>query len=195
MKRVGTLPRRGATLIELLLALSIVAALLAATAAAVHAAFRAYQVNQEQSSLIQRARIAMDRLTTVIRTTKDHSPDNPGAASQFTAGRIVTDTGIALFDINNVETRFRYDALTHRILAIVGGKTYVLLNGVDLFQVTFEPMRSAESLRTGGPYDLLQRATILITVRTNSDTNAPSETTNTMTLSLSASAMPRRNTW
>jgi len=195
LKRIRPSHRRGVALLELLISLSIGATLLLATAAAVNAAFIAYQTNQEQSSLLQRARIAMERITTVIRTTSAHNPDSLTAANLFKAGQVVTDTGIDLFDVNNVETVFRYDPADKQILAIVGGKTYVLLNGVEAFQVKMEPMRSAESLRTGGGYDLLQRATILITVRTNADTNAAIETTNRQTVSLSASAMPRPNTW
>jgi Tfp pilus assembly protein PilE len=187
--------RRGAALLELLIALSIGATLLLATAAAVNAAFVAYQTNQEQSSLLQRSRIAMERITTVIRTTKAHNPDSLSAASLFKAGQTVTDTGIDLFDVNDVETIFRYDPTNKQILAIIGGNTYVLLNSVELFQIKLEPMRSAESLRTGGPYDLLQRATILITVRTSNTTNASIETTGRQQVTLSASVMPRPNTW
>jgi len=187
--------RRGAALLELLIAMSIGATLLLATAAAVNAAFVAYQTNQEQSSLLQRTRIAMERITTVIRTTKAHNPDSLSAATLFKSGQTVTDTGIDLFDVNDVETIFRYDPTNKQILAIIGGNTYVLLNSVELFQIKLEPMRSAESQRTGGPYDLLQRATILITVRTSNSTNASIETTGRQRLSLSASVMPRPNTW
>lgn len=195
MKRRSITRPHGLTFLELMIAMSITAMLLLATAVAVDASFKAYQVNQEQSSLLQRARVAMDRLTTVIRTTKDHLPDTPAVASQFTIGQICTDTGIDLFDNNNVETIFRYDPTNKRVLAIVGGTTNVLLNGVQAFQIKFEPMRSANSIRTGGGYDLLERATILVTVRTNSDTNVSSETTGTQTVTLSASVMPRRNVW
>jgi prepilin-type N-terminal cleavage/methylation domain-containing protein len=187
--------RRGVTILELLIALAISAMLLVATAVAVDASLRAYQANQEQSSLMQRARIAIDRITTVIRTTKAHQPDSSSAASSFAVGATVTDIGIDLFDTNNVETIFRYDAPTQRILAIVGGKTYVLASGVTAFSIKMEPMRSAESIRTGGGWDLLQRATISLTVKTTGNTATSSETTNTQAITLSASVMPRPNTW
>lgn len=186
---------RGLALVEILMSLSITAMLLVATATAVDASFRAYRINQEQSTLVQRARVAMDRLTTVIRVTKDHAPDTPAAASAFVGGQVVTDTGLDLFDNNGVETIYRFDPANQRILAIVGGKTYVLLNGVVLFQLKLEPMRSPTSLSTGGGYDLLERATITLKIRTNSLTSAPSETTNTQTVTLTASVMPRRNVW
>ena len=186
---------RGLAYVELMIALAIGSMLLIATAVATDASFRAYQVNQEQSSLLQRARIAMERMTTVIRTTGMQYPDSLTAQSQFASGSIVDDTGIDIVDDSGVQTAFRYDPANQRLLAVVGAQTNVLLNGVTSFQVTLEPMRSATSLRTGGPYDLLQRATIVLTVRTNSLTNAGSETTGTQTITLSGSAMPRRNAW
>lgn len=194
-KAPGPRARHGVTLLELLLALSISAVLLVATAVATDASFRAYQTNQEQSTLLQRSRIAIDRLTTIIRTTKDHLPYSTTAAANFKSGQTVSDIGIDLFDVNGVETDFHYDAPTQRILAVVGGKTYVLASGVTAFSIKMAPMRSANSLRTGGAWDLLQRATISMTVRTGGNTSTASETTNTQTVTLSASVMPRRNTW
>jgi prepilin-type N-terminal cleavage/methylation domain-containing protein len=94
--------RRGVTILELLIALSISALLLLATAVAVDASVRAYKNNQEQSSLIQRSRIAIDRLTTVIRTTKDHQPYSATAASGFKNGQVVSDIGVDLFDVNGL---------------------------------------------------------------------------------------------
>jgi prepilin-type N-terminal cleavage/methylation domain-containing protein len=187
--------RRGLTFVELLIALAISAILLTATAVCTDASFRAYQVNQEQSTLIQRARIALNRMTTVIRTTTAHSPDSPVPASLFASGQTVTDTGIDLYDDTATLTIFRYDAANKRLLAIVGGKTFELLDGVQSFQIKLEPMRSPASIRTGGGWDLLMRATILMTIRSSVDSNAPGETTGTQVLAMSASVMPRRNVW
>lgn len=195
MKSARMTHRRGLAYLELMVAMAIGAMLLIATAVATDASFRAYQANQEQSSLLQRARIAMERLTTVIRTTSLQTPDSLSAGAQFSAGMTVNDTGIDVIDDSGVTTAFRYDQPNQRILAIVGAQTNVLLDGVTLFQVTLEPERSPNSIRTGGPYDLMQRATIVLTVRTNAQTNAGSETTGSQTVTLSGSVMPRRNTW
>ena len=181
----------GLSLVEVLIALGLSAMLLVATAVGVDASARAYQINQEQSLLIQRARIAMERMTTVIRTTHDHAPDSVAAAANFAKGQTVTDTGIDLFDTNNVETMFRYDAPGKRILAIIANNTYVLVDGVESFQITLEPMQSANSLRTGGGFDLLRRANITLAVR--NDALAPGQSG--QTIALSASVMPRQNTW
>ena len=183
---------RGQSMIELVIALAISALLLTATAVGVDASFKGYRINEEQSTLIHRARIAVERLTTVIRTTRDHAPDTATARASFAAGQTVTDSGIALFDNNNVQTIFRFDQPNSRVLAIVGGQTYVLADGVQKFQVKLEPMRSPESIRTGGGWDLLQRATITLTLIPDS-TVGPRLGGQLVTLT--ASVVPRRNVW
>ena len=70
-----------------------------------------------------------------------------------------------------------------------------MCDGVESFTVRMEPMRSAASIRTGGPWDLMKRATFLLTVKTTSDTAVKGEGIGHQTVTLSASVMPRRNTW
>lgn len=185
----------GLVLVELMIALSISAALLVATAWAVDASIRAYQINQEQSSLIQRARVALYHITTSIRTTDAHVPDSASARSDFTSGLVVTDTGISMYDLNNQVLTYRYDAINQRLLAITGGQTYTMAEGVTAFSVKMEPMRSDESARTGGAWDLLRRATITLSVRSNSKTTVAGDSTGQQVLTLSASTMPRQNAW
>jgi hypothetical protein len=51
-------------------------------------------------------------------------------------------------------------------------------------------------VKTGSQtYDLLMRATVLISVHTNSETSKTSETTGAQTITMSSSVMPRRNVW
>jgi prepilin-type N-terminal cleavage/methylation domain-containing protein len=156
--------RRGMGLVELLVSLAIAASLLTATGVALNASFAAYQVNQQQATLLQSTRLTMNRILSTIRRCKLHAPDTSSQATQFAIGATVTDTGIDMFDANDVETIYRYDAANKRILFIAGGTTHPLLEGVESFNVTLEPMRSAESVRTGGPWDLLRRATIWVSV-------------------------------
>jgi hypothetical protein len=187
--------RRGLVMVELMIALSISAALLVATAWALDASIRAYQINQEQSGLIQRARVALYHIITTIRTTDAHAPDSPTLRSDFSSGVIVTDGGITMYDLNNKVLTYRYDAANQRLLAITNGQTYTMAEGVTQFTVKMEPMRSDESVRTGGSWDLLRRATITIAVRTNSKTSVAGDTTNRQVITLSASTMPRQNAW
>ncbi len=88
--------RRGLGLPELMVALAISAALLTATAVAVDASFQAYGVNQTQSQLAQRARVAMHRIVSYVRATADHFPDNDGPYDQFVGGAVCTDTAIQM---------------------------------------------------------------------------------------------------
>lgn len=186
--------RRGVGLIELLVSLSIVASLLTATAVAVDAAFRAYTVNQEQAILLSKARVALALMTTHVRTTKLHAPDDATLRAQFATGLTVTDAGLAMYDADDQDIRFRYDAGNRRLLVVTPSGTHTLARGVEAFSVTMEPMRSAASVRTGGGWDLLKRATIQLTVRTTGSASA-GESSGTRTLTLSGSAMPRRNAW
>ena len=113
----------------------------------------------------------------------------------ITSGLVVTDTGISMYDLNNQVLTYRYDAINQRLLAITGGQTYTMAKGVTAFSVKMEPMRSDESVRTGGAWDLLRRATITLSVRSNSKTTVGGDSTGQQVLTLSASTMLRENAW
>ncbi len=187
--------RRGLGMVELMVSLAITSALLTATAVAVNASFKAYEINEEQSSLIQRSRIAMNHVLSVIRTCQAHSPDTTALATQFSSGLVVTDTGIDMYNASNSLIIFRYDSPNQRLLAITNGSVYTMAEGVTAFQVKMEPMRSLQSVKTGGPWDLLMRASVQITVKTNSKTSLSGETTGKQVVTLSGATMPRRNAW
>ena len=61
--------------------------------------------------------------------------------------------------------------------------------------VKMEPMKSAASIRAGGDYDLLRRATVLITLQTNGSFADINEVRDRQVVTLSSSVMPRRNAW
>ena len=187
--------RRGIGLIELLVALSISAALLTATAVAIDASFKAYAINQEQSDLTQRSRLAIYRMTTMIRQTKLHAPHTATLAGQFAGGATVTDSGIDMFDLNGQAITYTYDAANKQLLAVVGGTSHVMCDGVQAFTVRMEPMRSTDSIKTGGAWDLMRRASIVLTVKTTSHTSVEGEGVGKQTVTMSASVMPRRNAW
>src|SRR5213595_1529027 len=96
MRRMN-IKRRGVGLVELLLALSISAILLTATAVAVDASFKAYAANQEESSLLQQGRMALNRMVTSIRTSDSHAPNDAKLLTDFKSGLKTTGTGIAMF--------------------------------------------------------------------------------------------------
>ena len=187
--------RSGLGLAELMIALAISAALLTATAFALDTAIKAYRINLQQAALLQNARTAMNRILTTIRRTKLHAPDTAALRTQFAASTTVTGTAIDMFDANNNLLVFRYDTAAKCINLIANGVSHPLIHGVEDFSVTMKPMRSAASAKINGPWDLLERATMQITVRTADQNTMDVESPDSIQVTLSASVMPRRNTW
>ncbi len=66
--------RRGFSLVEMLMALAISAALLSASLAALDVSFKSYQTTTESASTHVVSRIVMHRLMTLIRTGKEFGP-------------------------------------------------------------------------------------------------------------------------
>ena len=186
---------RGVGLVELLIALTISASILGAVAVAMDASFKAYAINQQQAQLGQRARVVMHRLLTTVRQAREHQPVTASLVAQFSIGRNVTDTGLSLFTTEGTEISYFLDTDTNKLMMTVGGNDRVLLYGVTRFDVTFEPMRSASSIKTGGNYDLLKRATFVVTVASTDATTSIGEEQGAANFTLSSSVMPRRNVW
>ena len=191
-------PRRraGMAVIELLIALAIGSMVLVAVAYCVDSSFRAYSINQEQSDLMQRSRLAMHRILTAIRTTDAHFPVDPVAISGFKKGIVVTDKAIEMIDANERHVGFEFDPANGTLIATdKSGMEYVLLRGVEKFEIKFEPLKTQQALRAGGDYDRLLRATIRLTVKTAGNSVDVDETVGAQRVTLSSSAVPRRNVW
>ena len=186
---------RGLGLVELLVSLAISAALLTATAVALDASFKAYGANQEQATLTQRARLSLNRILTYIRTCETHQPHNATPRASFVAGAIVTDTGIDMLKDDGTAISFIYDSTNQQLQFKQGTTTAIMLNGVTSFSIKMEPMKSATNARSGGNYDLLMRATVLITLKTNAAVTGTGEDVGKQSLTISSSVMPRRNVW
>jgi type II secretory pathway pseudopilin PulG len=190
----GAARRGGITMVEMMLAVAISSTLLAAVGVAIDASFKANTVNLEQSSLTQKARLAMNRIITEIRTTTTHSPIDPTAQANFELGKIVTDTGIEMFvgddkALNIV--KYELDPAGKNIwYTAPNKKKYVAVTNVENFTIKFEPMKSQDAQQNGMPYDQVLRATILLTVKSEKNGTKDQET-----LTLSCSVMPRRNAW
>jgi hypothetical protein len=188
--------RKALAVVELLIALAISGMVLAAVAFALDACFRAYSINQEQSDLIQRSRLAMYRIITTIRTTNAHQPLTADSVTAFKAGLVVSDTGIAMIDEHDNPITYKFDSDNGQVLAVdAAGNEFVVLRGVRRFEIKFEPLRSQQSTRIGGPYDRLLRATVLITVHTTGQSVDIDETVAAQAVTLSTSVIPRRNIW
>jgi prepilin-type N-terminal cleavage/methylation domain-containing protein len=186
---------RGLGLIEMMLALAISASVLTAVATAIDVSFKSYAINQDNTVLMQRARLAMHRIANDIRTVALHQPDRGSTQyADFVGGKIVTVNDIFLYmDTNEAISEiihYSYDPTNKMILCVNSeGNEYVVARGVEAFSIKMEPMKSEKNIRQGGQFDLLMRATITLTVKT--DPNS----TNPQTVTLSTSVMPRRNVW
>lgn len=187
--------RRGVGLIELLVALAISAALLTATAVAIDASMKSYSINQEQASLMQRARLAMHRIQTYVRSCAEHGPVTDACRTQFASGLVVSDAGITMLDDDGRQIEFAFDPDGERLIASEDGTEHVLLRGVTAFEVTLEPIKSATAVKTGGQFDRLLRASIRLTVRSIGHAPDAGSAGLDQSLTFSASAMPRRNCW
>jgi len=167
-----------------MVSLVIVAGLLTATAVSVHASLQATRINSEQSEIMQAARLAVNRLVVSVRTTRAHAPTDSALAAQFASGTTVQAESMGMFDECGADVVYRYDRSTRCLMADINGTPHVLARGVQAFSIRMEPMRSAKSIRTGGGFDLLRRATMVITIA------GPSQS-----VTMSGAAAPRQNVW
>lgn len=126
-------------------------------------------VSIKDAVLSQRARLSLNRILTYIRTCEAHQPYTAEVTS-FVAGTIVTDIGIDMLRDDGTAVSFFYDSTTQQLKYKQGVNTAVLLNGVTAFTIKMEPMKSTANARSGGNYDLLMRATVLITLQTTDNT-------------------------
>lgn len=196
--------RRGVGLVELLVALAISAALLTSVAVAIDASFKAYAANQTDAQLMQRARLAINRMVAYIRSTTDHLPDDDDAQTAFENGLVTQASAIRMLlnDTSGVIFRQSGDELQMVPFTIAGnvlteGTARTLLKGVGAgdFRITFEPQRSAQAVKIGAKYDQLKRASISLTLRTHADTAVSGEQSDRGAVTLNMSVMPRRNIW
>lgn len=74
MQRATKTSRRGFSMVEVLISLTISATLLTATMAALNSSFKGYEVTSEGASTNVVARIVMQRLTAMIRTGDSFGP-------------------------------------------------------------------------------------------------------------------------
>jgi prepilin-type N-terminal cleavage/methylation domain-containing protein len=115
--------RRAFSLVEMLIAISISGAVLAATTVAFDAMFKVYDTATDSASNHVVARIAVNRMLGMIRTGTDFGPfpndvlnddANPLQADYFEfASRLDPDTG-AIEEITRVEFRFEGEAALNR---------------------------------------------------------------------------------
>ena len=183
--------RRGFTLVEVLMSIAIMSGLLIATAAAIGASTQAYRGNLASAEMLQHGRNAAMRMAAELRSGSNHAPTTAAKKTSYTAGSTVTDTGITFLDEGGRQITYRYDAAAQTVtLKIDAATPAILARGVQSFTVRMAPARSKQSIKTGGVYDELSRATITLTVAA---TGEYAENNNALTLTQSIT--PRARLW
>lgn len=205
MRRTSRRRHAGVGLVELLLALSITAALLTATASAIDASFTAYRVNQEQALLTQRARLGLNRIVQEIRLGVIHRPH--GTTYQYLlqhpttwpAVYQLTDTGIDLVNQSGKTISYYFQPGSNgqpgSLMCDDDGNSStqarVMIKGVSSFTIAMGFTR----VQHGSTYDLLRSATINMTLASTSDNQSGTESTLSQTMPISATVVPRQNVW
>ena len=182
--------RRGFSLIEMLVALSICSALLTATLVSLTASFRAYQSTTEQASTHVIGRVVMHRVMAMVRNGVGFGPlpDDPREKS------IATDEMTFLDDLDR-EITLRLDR-QHAILymQIDSGAEQVLLEGVKGPTDTDGSQLGAFQLEYENGSKLV-RASFDLTVEADDNAQLSIEGNDVVPIRLVGSTAPRRLVW
>lgn len=172
--------RRGFSLIEFLIAITISSTLLAATLSALDASFKSYKATTESASINVSTRLAMHRLTSLIRNGEEFGPypANPIATPQITSNTLEFTSMIKpdpnpanevkqIWSISRVAQTgdlgpYRLDAT---ITTQQGGVTL----GSPVTQTVMYRVKDAEFQLEYEPGPRLRRATIDLTVGARQD--------------------------
>lgn len=184
---------RGFNLIEMLIALTITATLLASVMVALHASFMAYQSTTEVASTHTISRLVMHRMLTLIRTGQEFGPFplNPQDS-------LIASNEIEFLTPNNDLIRLEWFATTDQTHPVANalytvindGVPYVMLEGV-IPQVDGAGFPVPPFTLEYGLGRKLHRATIDITVVPDDNMSVTIDGDNQQQIRLVASAMPR----
>ena len=182
--------RRGFSLIEMLVALSICSALLTATLVSLHASFRAYQSTTEQASTHIVGRVVMHRVMALVRNGVGFGPlpEDPRDNS------IATDEMTFLDDLDR-EITLRLDRANSILFMQVGTSAeQVLLEGVRGPIDTDGTQLGAFQLEYENGVKLL-RASFDLTVAADDSAQLAIEGDDVVPIRLIGSTAPRRIIW
>lgn len=189
--------RRGFNLVEMLIALSISAALLTAVMVALNASFMAYQMTTETASTHTIGRLTMHRMLTLIRTGRNFGPFPVNPVDSFVTSHFIefeTQDGQQMM-LEWVENEERLDVVVFDPGSGVEIVRQPLLEGVvanvDPITGIAVPAFTLEFERGR----LLYRATIDLTIRPDDNMSVSLDGDNQQTIRLVASAMPRTATY
>jgi prepilin-type N-terminal cleavage/methylation domain-containing protein len=184
----------GLSLIELLVALPIVAMLLTATAVAIDASFKAYASAAEQASTQAATRMVTHRLLTMLRTSTAHGPllpDGSATPPVTLVGDTIYSSYIELLDPNGDIIRVEYRAADQELWMIRDPGTpsavaQPIIGGVTNAQFLLNRRYNNEGLL------VLNRGIIDFTVQPGADATLSIEHGPPVPVRMIASTMPRK---
>lgn len=219
MIRPSTNGRRGISLVEVMIGLTITAMLMAAVTQAVKASFDGFRINQSQAMLTMRARVVLMRIIDQIRANGEQTPMHPTSAYTNSGTPMVRqsdgtggDTGIIVTvpqpdGITSIDFTYSWDAPSQQLQmtravynitnpaapVLVSTSTQVLMHGVTDFNVSMWPGKDTRALIPPTTYNIMLRATIVLSVVDTTPRMGASGSPSSITVS--GSAAPRQNAW
>jgi prepilin-type N-terminal cleavage/methylation domain-containing protein len=185
--------RRGFSIIEILLALSITSILLTALFVSLDASFRAYQATAESASRHTIARLTMHRLMGMIRTGTEFGP----FPSNVITDPIIESTWFEFRAPTGQVIRIEYKEIEEALYAVIepgtmNEQTELLLTGViPQYDGNMQLIPPFTLHYQRGP--LLYRATIDLLIGEDEAIDLAIEGSDVPPIRLIASAMPRNN--
>jgi prepilin-type N-terminal cleavage/methylation domain-containing protein len=181
---------RGFSLVEMLIALAICAALLVAVLSALVASFRAYQATTEQASTHVVGRIVMHRMMALVRNGVDFGPLPEDARDRF----VLTDQFLFVDD-DGREIQLRLDRGNSALLMRVDeGAEQLLLEGVRGPTDEVGASLGAFTLEYENGTKLV-RASFDLTVEADDNASLTLEGDEVIPIRLVGSTAPRRLVW
>ena len=183
---------RGITLMEVLIALPIIAMLLAATAVAIDASFRAYGSAAEDATTQAATRMVVHRLLGLVRTSTAHGPLEVDPPHVVHEDGLLHSTFIELIDPQDNHIRLEYRPESEELWLIRSAwdaddsVEQPILGGVTDARFSSKPRR----LRNGTL--VLERATMDLTVEADPDATLPIESETRIPFRVFASTAPRK---
>lgn len=184
-------PRRtGFSLVEMLIALAISAALLVAVLSALVASFRAYQATTEQASTHVVGRVVMHRMMALVRNSVDFGPLPEDARDRY----VLTDQFLFVDD-DGREIQLRLDRAASLLLMQVDqGTEQLLLEGVRGPTDETGAPTGAFTLEFENGTKLV-RASFDLTVEADDNASLTLEGDEVVPIRLIGSTAPRRLVW
>jgi prepilin-type N-terminal cleavage/methylation domain-containing protein len=176
--RTPALPRRGFSVVELLIALTISSLMLSACIVALHGTFRSYTATTDSASTHVVARLVMTRVLSMVRQGKEFGPYPPGIVIPT---QIESDF-IEFVSLDDPHTGERQITRLEKLADSANAESFVLqytrtdyINGIQVAQYSHPLIRNLKDARFTLAYEVgprLRRATIDLAIKPDDSTTS-----------------------